>query len=354
VTLTLTVPALADMHVHARQGEVLSVLESSAKYAQHILLMPNTNPPLLKAADVQKYAQEVESYLEGTNCKAHYTLYVNEDTTPTDIEEAHEIGVLAGKIYPRAATTGSDAGVRYYHRLLPVLETMQRLDMVCCLHGEAPWIAPDGTVLDWERAFVENEFRWIVQTLPKLRVVLEHITTAEAVRAVNSARPGVAATITAHHLMLTIDDVLAAGIQPLNYCKPIAKTYLDRKALRRAVLTPSGRFMFGSDSAPHDYDAKVARCGCAGCFTAPIVPSALATVFEQLDIEGEGRLDAFRDFTFWNAVNFYELGVEGGLNPQHLITLEREQPALPEALVIAGRSYPVWQATYPWSWRLAE
>lgn len=361
--MKLRLPAFCDMHVHARQGDALSVINYSAEYAQHIMLMPNTNPPLLTVSDVREYDQQVQEVLrKDVYVHVHYTLYVNEETTTGDIHTAADSGMVrACKIYPKAATTHSDLGVRDYTKLKDVLKVMEERDLVCCLHGEAPWVEPPFDVFNWEEAFVGYQFAWIIKTFPKLRVVLEHITTEKAVEAVLKARPGVAATITAHHLHLTRDDILAYGIRPLNYCKPVAKRYPDRDALVRAATSGHNRFMLGSDSAPHDAGGKFSECGCAGCFTAPLVPQAVLTAFDSVyqawgdtsceDTWEDAGLGALEAFLGGNAMRFYRLT---SYPCDRNITLERTLKRVPKSISLGGQEYPVWEGGKEWLWNVVE
>jgi dihydroorotase len=365
--MKLRVPAFCDMHVHLRQGKVLQLVNHSLFYSQHILVMPNTDPPLFQAADVREYDQQVKSAVDlDLAHRVHYTIYINEDTTPDDIEAAARSGlVLAGKIYPRSATTGSDHGVRDYSKLNDVFAAMQDYSMVCCIHGEDPLVKPPLDVFDWEKEFVDHQFQWIIAGFPKLRVVLEHITTQEAANAVMKARRGVAATITAHHLFITRDDILAYGIRPLNYCKPVAKGYQDRALLRSLATQGHPRFILRTHSPPHTKEAKFSDCGCAGCFTSPIAAQAVITAFEEEFGDRqrgsvEDWVEPFEAFTSGNAIRFY--GLEDlGRN----ITLENESShSLRSERIEDGDKvlkFPVWGRDKPggqprglWNWRLAR
>jgi len=289
---TFMTRAFCDMHVHLREGLMLDVVLETAKYSKHCLVMPNTTQPLLTVEDVLSYRTAIKrelSILSAAKCPIvpgftpHVALYVNEETTPEMIHDAADAEVIAGKIYPKGRTTGSDHGVTNYEKLKPALRAMEGRNMVCCLHGEHPEPHPNLTVLEWESEFVSKIFPRIVGGFPKLRVVLEHITTNQAVHAVIGSRVGVAATITAHHLSLTIDDILADGIRPHNYCKPIAKYPRDLTLLQKVVFEGHRKFFLGSDSAPHSVENKESASGCAGCFTAAHLPNLVARFYDNHD-----------------------------------------------------------------------
>lgn len=314
-----TLPLFFDAHVHLRQNDLMHVVRYTAKYCQFCLAMPNTNPPLLTAQQCLDYKEKIAEVLRVLHRDGNYiqpkfqplvAIYVNEDTTPEMIYEAADAGIIAGKLYPRGRTTGSDYGIVHYSKCRAALQAMEERDMVCCLHGEHPVPPMSCTVMDWERQFVMKIFPEILQQFPKLRVVLEHITDELSVMAVAAAaetRGRVAATITAHHLHQTLDDVLANGIRPHNYCKPVAKKPRDLMSLKEAARSGNKCFFLGSDSAPHNTKKKETACGCAGCFTAGYLPSHIVEVFDP-EASGDGSLyDNLCNFVAYSGLDFYEL-----------------------------------------------
>lgn len=276
---TITIPALADMHVHLRQG---GMLESVARYTDrqcsHALIMPNTTPPIVDAAKVVEYRKEIDKHLK--SCEPLMTIKLLPTTTPEQIKEAAKVA-SAVKIYPEGVTTNSEDSFsrRYFtdadDRLTECLRTAMNSCMIICFHGEMP----GAEVLDAEDEFL-GYLKVLIKRLPKIKFVLEHITSAKSVDFVKE-HSNCAATITAHHLYLTLDDVVGAKIRPHNFCKPIAKRKRDRQALREAALSGSSRFFLGSDSAPHSKDNKECEEGCAGVFTSPILAELMVNFFAE-------------------------------------------------------------------------
>lgn len=272
-----------DFHVHLRQGAAVAnyVQDLAANFAR-ALVMPNTVPPIATAQDVVRYRNEIEQGLQGaqSGSAAEFTPLLSFKLAPRhDAEEVAKLaaaGVSSGKLYPAGVTTNSEDGVTSIESIFPALEAMQEHDIVLCIHGEAP----DAFCLDRETAFL-RELETIVARFPRLRVVLEHLSTADAVRAVRELPPQVAATITVHHLLLTLDDLIGGELRPHHFCKPVVKTPADRTMLQEAVLSAEEKFFFGSDSAPHTRENKECDCGCAGLYTAPVALPLLAEFFER-------------------------------------------------------------------------
>lgn len=372
--------AMFEGHVHLRQGDMLEVVRETMAYSKYAVVMPNTSPPLLGYLDCLSYWNEVRAAVEKAKAAGYpcvdgfvplITMYVNEDTTPRMIRKAKEAGIVAGKLYPKGRTTGSDYGISDYERLTPALRAMEECDLVCCLHGEHPDPHPSATVLDWEAEFVTKIYDRLVRGFPRLRVVLEHITTKRAVEAVKAAarnRPAaVAATITAHHLFQTIDDVLAFGIQPHNYCKPVSKRPRDLVALRQAASSGSPLFFLGSDSAPHPIDGKESACGCAGCFTAAYLPGHLAEFFQDCcgsfgwydqDPGEAGAVPSlFEKFSAVNGAAFYGFAKQpyGKPNWKDRVQLECSTVQhIPEFFDYGGNRVRHWRAGEALSWKLTD
>jgi dihydroorotase len=297
-----------DFHVHLRQGEMLShVVGATATTFGRALVMPNTTPPIRTGADAMAYKARILDAVRTVlgsdwGFEPLMTIKLLPTTTPDVVREARAAGVVAAKLYPAGVTTNSDDGIEV-DRLgaiyvdPKVLEAMQEVDMVLCLHGEVPGVF----CLDREEAFLEA-LRGLSTKFPRLRIVLEHVTCQAAVDAVTELPPNVAATITAHHLLLSLDDVVGDKIRPHHFCKPIAKYPSDRTALVIAATSGSRKFFLGTDSAPHARGTKECDSGCAGVYTAPIAMEVLAEVFEQAD-----ALERLEGFTSVFGADFYRL-----------------------------------------------
>jgi dihydroorotase len=295
---TIRIPPPDDWHVHFREGEMLqNVAGYTTRIFNRALVMPNTNPPVLTATDAMRYRGKIER-LAPTSFTPMMTIQITQQTTPAIVIEAKKAGVIAGKLYPEGVTTNSDNGVRDFTALIPVFRAMEDAGMVLSLHGEMP----DKFCLDRERLFLK-----VVESIRRscrhLRIVLEHITTAAAVDFVTN-HDGIAGTITLHHLMLTLDDVVGDKISPHYFCKPIAKRPEDRKALLYVATSGDERFFFGSDSAPHRREDKECAHGCAGIFTAPVVVPLLVQIFTKL---GRDIVQHLEPFLCWNGARFYDV-----------------------------------------------
>jgi len=317
---TLSLPRPDDWHLHLRDGAMLSgVAACSAEHFARALVMPNLDPPVTTAAMAAAYRARIRDALPpAAMFEPLMTLYLTEETDIHDLRAAHRAGILtAVKLYPAGATTNSAAGVREIDRVMPVLEAMAEEGVPLCVHGEVTDPATD--IFDREAVFIERVLDPLRRRLPGLKVVFEHVTTAEAVAYVRDAPEGLAATITAHHLAIDRTHMLAGGLRPHYYCLPVAKRARHRAALIAAATSGDPRFFFGSDSAPHARPAKEAMVGCAGCFTAPLALPLLATLFGAA-----GRLNALEGFVARHGAAFYGLAPNGGT-----ITLRRAPPDMP-------------------------
>ena len=320
---TLTITAPDDLHHHFRDGAVLDTIVPLAfSQFKRCLAMPNTVPPVVTAADAAQYRDRILA--AGKDCprtpELIMTLYLTDKTTPAMIEEAWATGfVRAVKLYPAGATTNSDSGITNYDACVPALQKMAELGMILCIHGEATNQTID--VFDREATFY-NEIlgKKILERVPTLKVVCEHITTRVAASFVEKAGPNVAATITAHHLLHNRSDIFKGGVRPHLYCLPILKREEDRQALLAAATSGSPKFFAGTDSAPHARERKESACGCAGVFTAHAAVSFYAEAFEEA-----GKLDKLEAFTSLNGAAFYSLPPNA-----EKITLKREKVAVPE------------------------
>ncbi|HTM67921.1 MAG TPA: dihydroorotase [Candidatus Binatia bacterium] len=304
-----------DLHLHVRQGAMLrAVLPATARRFGRALIMPNTDPPVLTASDAAEYRRAIEAEAGGLEPLMAVKLVAS--TTPETIR-ACKGAVVAGKLYPEGVTTNSADGVSDFARMYPAFEAMEQAGMVLCLHGETPGVFS----LDREKTFLET-LRGIALAFPRLRIVLEHVTTADAVREVERLPDTVAATITAHHLFLTLDDVIGGSLRPHAFCKPVAKRPEDREALIAAATGGNPKFFLGTDSAPHLRGRKECDGGCAGVFSAPVAMEAYAAIFERRD--ALGRLE---DFASAFGARFYGLSLNEGT-----LTLAREPWKVPPEL----------------------
>ena len=303
MTESLTIRRPDDWHLHLRDGAMLgAVLPESARHFARAIIMPNLVPPVVTSRDARAYRDRILAALPGgMDFTPLMTLYLTEETDPEDVAAAHAEGLItAVKLYPAGATTNSASGVRDFDRVRGVLERMAEIGLPLCVHGEVTDAEID--IFDREAVFIDRVLDPVRRATPGLRVVMEHVTTADAVAYVTGHDRDLAATITTHHLVINRNHILAGGIRPHYYCLPVAKREEHRLALRRAATSGDARFFLGTDSAPHTDPNKESACGCAGCFTAPNTLSILAHVFEE-----EGALDRLEGFTSLNGPAFYGL-----------------------------------------------
>jgi len=322
-----------DFHVHLRQDEDLpAFVRTTARQFARCLVMPNLLPPVTTGEDVLRYRDQIRS--AGTALEPLMAFKILGKHLPEDLPALKAAGAVAGKIYPEGVTTNAEDGVRELSELTPFLEAMQDMGIVLCLHGEKP----GGFVLDREALFLDD-LRWIASNFPRLRIVLEHVSTAAAVEAVRSLPANVGATITLHHLEITLDDVVGGNLRPHLFCKPLAKRPEDRDALLAAAFSGDGKFFFGSDSAPHRKDRKECAAGCAGVYTMPNATECLVTLFEK-----HGKLGRLEDFLATFGAEFYGLPQNQGT--AHFLRESTRVPDLIDGAVPyrAGQMLP---------WRLA-
>ena len=302
---SLIIPRPDDWHLHLRDGAVLrAVLPETARHFGRAIIMPNLVPPVVTGKDAAAYRDRILSALpEGMEFEPLMTLYLTEDTDANDVAAAHEGGVIhAVKLYPAGATTNSASGVRNFDKVRGVLEKMAEIGLPLCVHGEVTDAEID--IFDREAVFIDRVLDPLRRATPGLRVVMEHITTANGVDYVKAHETNLGATITTHHLVINRNHILVGGIRPHYYCLPVAKREEHRLALRAAATSGDSRFFLGTDSAPHTDPNKESACGCAGCFTATNTLSILAEVFEQ-----ENALDSLAGFASEHGPAFYDLPV---------------------------------------------
>jgi dihydroorotase len=297
-----------DFHVHLRQDDDLpAFVRTTARQFARCLVMPNLLPPVASGEDVLRYRDQIRAV--GTGLEPLMAFKILGNHKPEDIAGLRAAGAVAGKIYPEGVTTNAEDGVKELAQLAPFLEAMQDAGLVLCLHGEKP----GAFVLDRESEFL-GDLRWIASNFPRLRIVLEHVSAKAAVDAVKSLPANVAATITLHHLEITLDDVMGGMLRPHLFCKPVAKRPEDRDALLAAAFSGDPKYFFGSDSAPHRKDRKECAAGCAGVYTMPNALECLVSLFER-----HGQLERLADFASSFGADFYELPRNAGT-----VTLVRE------------------------------
>ena len=321
-----------DWHLHLRDGAMMqAVLRHSERWAGRAIIMPNLVPPVVTARDAAAYRQRILAASQPESVfQPLMTLYLTEATDSQDVLAAAGDGLIqAVKLYPAGATTNSASGVRDIDRVMPVLEAMAGVGLPLLVHGEVTDHSVD--IFDREAVFIEQVMMPLRARLPELRIVMEHITTAEAVEFVQAASSNLAATITPHHLAINRNAILAGGIKPHYYCLPVAKRERHREALLAAALSGDSRFFLGTDSAPHTDPAKLQACGCAGIFNAPNTVELLAQIFDMA-----GQLDRLEGFASLHGPAFYRLPVNSSK-----ITLEKQAEPLRFATHIETEEGPV-------------
>ena len=342
---TLTIPRPDDWHVHLRDGAVMAgVVAHTARQFARAIVMPNLSPPISTVAAAEAYRGRILAALPaGADFAPLMTCYLTDGIDPDELERGFAAVVFtAAKLYPAHATTGSAHGVTDVANIRPALEAMERIGMPLLVHGEVTDPAVD--IFDREAVFIERVLAPLVRDMPALKVVFEHITTAQAVQFVTDAPANVAATITPQHLHINRNAMFAGGIRPHAYCLPVAKREVHRLALRAAATSGGAKFFLGTDSAPHAVAAKEAACGCAGIFNAPYALESYLTVFDE-----EGALDQFEAFASRNGPTFYKLPVNSTT-----ITLERRPVEVPATIDANGTSIVPFHAGETLGWRLSD
>lgn len=317
-----------DWHVHLRDGAMMkAVLPFTATQFARAIVMPNLKPPVTTAADAVAYRERILAALPAdTGFTPLMTAYLTDATDADDLEQGTRAGIFAAaKLYPANATTNSAFGVTDIARIQGVLERMEAIGLPLLIHGEVTDSAVD--IFDREAVFLDRVLAPLLERFPRLKVVLEHATTREAVAFVraHAASGRIGATITAHHLLINRSDLFAGGIRPHLYCLPIAKREVHRQALVEAAISGEGPFFLGTDTAPHGVTAKEAACGCAGCFTAPTALELYAEAFEAA-----GALDRLEAFASLNGPRFYGLPVN-----EERVVLERQPVTVPDVVLLA-------------------
>ena len=342
-TLTITRPD--DWHLHLRDGELMrSVVGATARVFGRALVMPNLQPPVTTVVAAAAYRERIAAALPaGSRFAPLLTLYLTDSTTPDEIALAQRSGFIVGaKYYPAGATTHSESGVTEVSRVYPALKAMERQDLPLLVHGEVT--DADVDVFDRERVFVERTLSRIARDFPGLRIVLEHVTTREAVEFVIAASGNIAATITPQHLLWSRNALLAGGVRPHLYCLPVPKRETHRRAVLQAATSGNAKFFLGTDSAPHAKTAKEAACGCAGCYSAHAALELYAEAFEA-----EGALHRLEAFASFHGADFYRLPRNGDK-----VTLRREAWTVPAEYAFGGQTLVPLRAGEAVRWRVVE
>ena len=339
---TLTMKRPDDWHLHLRDGAALAaVLPATARQFSRAIVMPNLKPPVTTAAAAVAYRDRIRAALPaGSDFQPLKTLYLTDNTPPDEIRRARDAGVVALKFYPAGATTNSDAGVTDIRKTYATLEAMQREGLLLLVHGEVT--DPDIDIFDREAEYISRVMQPLRRAMPELKVVFEHITTAEAATYVAEAGASTAATITAHHLLYNRNALFIGGLRPHYYCLPVLKKEQHRLALVQAATSGSPRFFLGTDSAPHAAVLKEQSVCGAGCYTAPAALELYAEAFEAA-----GALDRLEGFASLHGAAFYGLPVNDGT-----ITLRREAWTLPETLPFGAALIKPLRAGETLNWRL--
>ena len=340
MTDTITIRRPDDWHVHLRDGEMLAhVAPYTARQFARAIIMPNLAPPVTRVEQAAAYRDRIVA-AAGPGFTPLMTAYLTDDSEPDEIARGHASGVwVAAKLYPAGATTNSSAGVTHIARISRVLARMEGIGMPLLVHGEVT--DPDIDIFDREAVFIDRILLKTLEDFPALKIVFEHVTTAQAVDLVIAADfPNLAATITPQHLMLNRNALFSGGLRPHAYCLPVVKREEHRLAVRRAAVSGSPKFFLGTDSAPHVAAAKQSACGCAGLFNAPFALEAYAQVFDE-----EGALDRLEGFASVNGPAFYGLPLNEGT-----VTLERSTVDVPANI---GDVVP-FGAGGTFGWRMAD
>ncbi len=341
--MTLTITRPDDWHVHLRDGEMMrSVIGATARTFARAVVMPNLTPPVTTVAAAAAYRDRILAALPaGSTFAPLMTLYLTDNTPAVEIARARASGFVIGtKYYPAGATTHSDSGVTALGKVYAPLAAMEKHGLPLLVHGEVT--DPDVDIFDRERVFVDRQLSRIVRDFPGLKVVLEHITTTEAAEFVAAASTNVAATITPQHLSWSRNALLVGGMRPHFYCMPVLKREAHRLSLMRAATSASPKYFLGTDSAPHERNAKESACGCAGCYSAPTAIELYAEAFDRA-----GALERLEAFASFHGADFYGLPRNSAT-----ITLKREGWVVPASYPFGARTVVPLRAGETMCWRL--
>jgi len=333
-----------DWHVHLRDGASLkTTVADISRYFGRAIVMPNLVPPVTNADLAKQYHERIMATQPAKHFQPLMVLYLTDDTTAEDIQLAKDSGlVFAAKLYPAGATTNSSSGVTDVNNISEVLAAMQAVEMPLLIHGEVT--DHDIDIFDREAVFIDTILKPLVANYPDLKIVLEHITTKNAVDFVQQANANVAATITVHHLLFNRNHMLVGGIKPHFYCLPILKRNIHQQALINAATSGSDKFFLGTDSAPHPQHAKESACGCAGSYTAHAAIELYAEAFEEA-----GALDKLEAFASINGPTFYNLPIN-----EDKITLVKTSWQVPATLTFGDDHVVPIRADETITWQVSE
>lgn len=339
-SITLTAPD--DWHIHLRDGDALrNTVPDAARSFQRAIVMPNLVPPVTNADQAEAYKARIQAQVPANvQFEPLMVLYLTDNTSPADIAAAKAAGVVACKLYPAGATTNSASGVTAVKNIYPALEAMQNHGLLLLVHGEVT--DADIDIFDREAVFIDRILTPVVRDFPKLKVVLEHITTADAVDFVAASGEQAAATITAHHLLFNRNHMLVGGIRPHYYCLPILKRQQHQQALVKAATSGNPKFFLGTDSAPHARHKKESSCGCAGSYTAFAALELYAETFDRAN-----ALDKLEGFASHFGADFYGLP-----RNEHTVRLVRESWQVPQELPLGDDKIVPLMAGETLHWRL--
>ncbi len=332
-----------DWHVHFRDNKILkAVVPETSRHFARAIVMPNLIPPILNGKQAIQYKQRIIKAIPKTdNFEPLMTIYLTENTNKNELKDAYKNGtVFAVKLYPAGATTNSDSGVKNITKIMPVLEVMAEIGMPLLIHGEVTDKEVD--IFDREKVFIDQKLNFICKELPELTITLEHITTRDAVLYVKEANENLGATITPHHLALNRNAIFIGGIKPHNYCLPILKREIHRKALLRAATSKDRKFFLGTDTAPHQKKDKESACGCAGIFNSTYCMSVLAQIFDM-----EGSIEMLENFVSINGAKHYKLRI----NNEKINMIKSEKPlSLKKSLNFDGNEIIMFEPDFPIFW----
>jgi len=341
---TLTIARPDDWHVHLRDGAALkTTVKDISRYFGRAIVMPNLVPPVTNAKLAEEYYQRIMKESTSATFKPLMVLYLTDQTTTDDIKEAKDSGlVFAAKLYPAGATTNSSSGVTDVANIYHVLDEMENVGMPLLIHGEVT--TDDIDIFDREQVFIDTILKPLAAKYTKLRIILEHITTKNAVDFVKQAGDNIAATITAHHLLFNRNHMLVGGIRPHYFCLPILKRNIHQQALIEAATSGHEKFFLGTDSAPHPQGAKESACGCAGSYTAHAAIELYAEVFDEAN-----ALDKLEAFASLNGPKFYQLPVSSDK-----ITLSKSAWQVPATLAFGNEQVVPIRANEEIHWQVDE
>ena len=336
-----------DWHVHFRDGKILkAVVPETTRHFARSIVMPNLIPPVLNAKEAIDYRKKIQKVIpKSDNFEPLMTIYLTEETNKYELKDAYNSGtVFAVKLYPAGATTNSESGVKDITKIMPVLEIMAEIGMPLLIHGEVT--DKDVDIFDREKVFIDKTLDFICREIPNLKITLEHITTQDSVLYVKEGNKSLAASITPHHLALNRNAIFVGGIRPHNYCLPILKREIHRKALLKSATSGNPKFFLGTDTAPHFTQDKESACGCAGVFNATYCLSILAQLFDN-----ENGLHNLEKFVSINGANHYNLKTN---NERILMIKSSKALSFKEFVYVEEKKIKIFEPDFPVFWTVSN